>query len=164
MCDIITTNNAHCLIKVKVHLHHSHITGKIFFFIKDCHATAWSNKNLNFGRANLTHINYGNIAGKTKFIDTLKYYQKRLGELAATLSEDGKNSTKHVTKQPFNQNSFFSEAWKYLGDLQKNKILEIIAEGKGIILYKKIVDISSMFLTPENDVFFKKSEFYSNLK
>ena len=168
-----------------MHLHHSHITGKIlgyahdfcnwnvcenkseiamiahnlfgfdmFFFIKGCRATAWNTKDLNFGRANLTHINYGNIVGKIKFIDTLKYYQKRLGELAATLSEDDKNSTKHLTKQFFNQNSFFSEVWKYLGDLQKNKILEIIVEGKGIILYEKIVDINSMFLTLENYVFF----------
>ena len=37
------------------------------------------------------------------------------------------------------------------------KILEII-------LYEKIVEMNSMFLTPENDVFFEKSEFYSDLK
>ena len=46
----------------------------------------------------------------------------------------------------------------------KNKILEIIAEGKGIIPFGKIVDMNSMILTPENDVFFEKSEFYSDLK
>ena len=33
--DIITTNNAHRLIKVKVHLHHSHITGKILGYAHD---------------------------------------------------------------------------------------------------------------------------------
>ena len=47
---------------------------------------------------------------------------------------------------------------------QKNKILEIIADGKGIISYGKIIDMGSMFLTPEDEVFFEKSEFYSNLK
>ena len=51
-----------------------------------------------------------------------------------------------------------------MGDLQKSKILEIIAEGKGIIPYENIVDMNSMFLTPENDVFFEKNEFYSDLK
>ena len=64
----------------------------------------------------------------------------------------------------FNQHSYFSEVWKYLGESQKNKILEIIAEGKGIILYEKIVGMNSMFLTPGNDVCFEKSEFYSDLK
>ena len=53
---------------------------------------------------------------------------------------------------------------KYLGDSQKKKLLEIIAAGKGIILYEKIVDMNSMLLTPDNDVFLEKSEFYSNLK
>ena len=199
MHDTITTNNVfrnvHRLIKVKVHLHHSHITGKIlgyahdfcnwnvrenkseialtahnlfgfnmFFFIKGYPGTAWGTKDLNVGKTNLTHINDGNIAGEIKFIGTLKYYQKRLGELAATLSEDEKNSVKQLTKQFFNRQPYFSEVWKYLGDSQKNKVLEIIAEGKGIIPYEKIVDMNSMFLTPENDVFFEKSEFYSDLK
>ena len=38
------------------------------------------------------------------------------------------------------------------------------SEGKGIIPYEKIVDMNSMFLTPENGVFFEKSEFFSDLK
>ena len=64
-----------------------------------------------------------------KFIDTLKYYQNTPGELAATLSEDEKNSVKHQTKQLFNEHLYFSEVWKYLSNLQKNKILEIISKG-----------------------------------
>ena len=58
----------------------------------------------------------------------------------------------------------FPQVWKYLGDSQKIKILEIIAEDKGIIPCENIVDMNSMLLTPENDAFFEKSEFYSNLK
>ena len=60
---------------------------------------------------------------------------------------------KHLTKQFFNQHSYFSEVWKYLGDSQKNNILEINAEGKGIIPYEKIVDMNLMFLTPENELY-----------
>ena len=58
----------------------------MFFFTKGYSATAWGTRDLNFGGTNLTHINYGNIAGEIKFIDTLKYYQKSLDELAKTLS------------------------------------------------------------------------------
>ena len=106
------------------------------------------------------------MAGEIKFIDILKYYQRSLGELAATLSEDEENSVKQLTKQFFNQHLYlyFSEVWKNLRDSQKNKTLEIIAEDKGILPYEKKVDMNSMFLTPENDAFFEKSEFYSNLK
>ena len=79
----------------------------MLFFIKGYHSTAWGTKDLNFGGSNLTHINFGNIAGEIKFIDTLKYYQKFFGELAATLSEEEKNSVKNLSIQFFNQRSYF---------------------------------------------------------
>ena len=136
----------------------------MFFLVKEYHATAWGTKDLNIDGTNLTHMNYGNIGGEVKFIDTIKYYQKRLAELTPTLTEDEKNSVKYLAKQFFNQHCYFSEIWKYLGDAQKNEILDIISEGKGIIPNEKIGDMISMFLTPENNVFFEKTEFYSDLK
>ena len=83
------------------------------FLIKGYRATAWGAKDLNIGGTNLRHINYGNIHGEVKFIDTIKYYQKILVELASTLTEDEKNSVKYLTIQFFN---YLSELWKYLGD------------------------------------------------
>ena len=47
-------------------------------------------KCLNIRGTNFTHINYGNIGGEVKFIDTIKYYQKSLAELASALTEDEK--------------------------------------------------------------------------
>ena len=47
-----------------------------FFLIKGYHARAWGTEDLNIGGTNLTHINYENIGGEVKFIDTIKYYQK----------------------------------------------------------------------------------------
>ena len=49
------------------------------------------------------------------------------------------------------------QVWKYLRNPEKMKILEIIS-------HEKIVQMNSMFLTPESDVFFEKSKFYSDLK
>ena len=118
--ETFTTNyffiHAHHLIKMKVHLHHSHIKGKIigyahdfcnarvkennieisliahnlfgfdlYYFIKGYIASAWCSKELKIRGNNLTHINFSNIAGEIKFIDSLKYYQKSLPELACTL-------------------------------------------------------------------------------
>ena len=50
----------------------------MFFFIKGYLATAWGTKDLNIGGTNVTHINYGNMGGEIKFVDTIKYYQKSL--------------------------------------------------------------------------------------
>ena len=55
----------------------------MFYFIKGYRdrASAWGSKDLHFGGNNLTNINFQNIGCEIKFIDTLKYYQKGLGNL-----------------------------------------------------------------------------------
>ena len=48
--------------------------------------------------------------------------------------------------------------------LPKESILNMIAEGKGVMPYEKITDIHSLSeIVPEDD-FFKHTEFYNNLK
>ena len=62
----------------------------MFFLLKRFRATAWNSKDVNIGGTNLTSINFANIVCETKLSDTLKYYQKSLGQLAATLSDEKK--------------------------------------------------------------------------
>ena len=128
------------MIKVKMHLHYSHVTGEIlgyvhdfcnwrvrdnktefvifannffgfdmFFLLKGFQVTAWGTRDISLGRTNSTNIYFANIGGETKFIDTLKYYQKSLGQLAVTLSVDEKLAVKKVTEQFLRQHDYFSE-------------------------------------------------------
>ena len=46
---------------------------------------------------------------------------------------------------------------------KKEKILEIVSEGKCVIPYEMIIDMQSFFITPKKDLE-KKTEFYSDLK
>ena len=126
----------------------------MFFLLKGFQATVWNTKGINIGRTHLTNINFANIAGTLKHWNTLKYYQKCLGQLSATLSIDEKLAVKKVAEQFIDQHDYFSEVWKCLGPQQKEKSLDIIAEGKGIIPYEKIVDVNSTSLTEENGFFF----------
>ena len=153
--DTVTTNNffrnVYHVIKVKMHLHHSHVTGEIlgyvhnfcnwrvrenktefvmfahnffgfdvFFLLQGFRATAWNTKDINIGGTNLTNINFTNISNETKFIDTLKYYQKSL-----VLSVDAKLAVKVAAEQFIRSLDYFSEVWKHLGSPQKEKILNI---------------------------------------
>ena len=127
--ETVTTDklfgNVYQMIKVKMHLHHSHVTDEIlgyvhdfcnwrvrenktdfvifahiffgfemFFLLKGFQATAWGTKDISLGGTNLTNINFANIGRETKFIKTLKYCRKSLGQLAATLSVDEKLAVK----------------------------------------------------------------------
>ena len=96
-------------------------------------ALAWCSKELNSGGNNLTHANYGKISSKIKLIDSLKFYQKSLGELSSTLTPEEKTAVKNVAEKCLNEHYYFLTVWPYLSVNKKSKILEIIAEGKGII-------------------------------
>ena len=198
--DTITSDpffiHVHRLIKGKIHLHHSHVTGQIlgyahdfcnttviektkpeisfiahnffgfdiFYFLKTYVATAWCSKKLNIGRTNLTHVNYGVIDNEIKLIDSMKYYQKSLAALSSTLALSEKENVENVTKQFFNQHHYFSTIWLYLTSNIQKKILDIVTSGKGIIPYELIVQMESLLLTPDDDNFWHKTEFNSELK
>ena len=197
--DTIATDkffiHVHRLIKRKVHLHHSHITGEyigfshdscntiliektnaeipfiahnffgfdLFSFMKTYIASAWCMKDLNIGGTNLTHANYGNISTEIKLIDSLKFYQRSLAELSSTLTDQEKGAVKALTKNILLQPHYFSTVWPFIASNIQNKILNILAKGKGVILYKIVVDMDSFSLKPGKE-FWEKTEFFSELK
>ena len=114
-------------------------------------ASAWCSKALNIGGTNLTQANYGNISSEIRLIDSLKFYQRSLGELSSTLTAKEKIAVKKLAEKFLNERFYFSTVSPYLSLKKKEKILKIISEGKGIISYEIIVDMESFFIKPEND-------------
>ena len=184
----------HKIVNVKINLHHSHITGKIIgyvhdfcnlqvrenkniipciahnffnfdmiFLLKAIRISAWRTKDINIGGKNLTDLSYARI-DKFKFIDTMKYYQTSLGKLSETLTEKEKGNIAKLTIQFLLNHHYFSTIWTDLSNNQRNKIIEIIVSGKGVIPYEKIETIDSLSIQPEDGIFFSKDEFCSTLK
>ena len=91
-------------------------------------------KELNIGGTNLTQINFSNNTGEIKFIDSLKYYQKSLAELASTLSDEEKISVKKLTEQFFNQHHYFCKLWTYSNCKNKEKFWRLYQRGKVLYL------------------------------
>ena len=187
--------NLYRLLKCKIHLHHSHLMGKIegyvhdfcnwtvrenktelsviahnlfgfdaFYFLKGFQASVWGTKNISVGSNRLTSINYMNInGGEVKFIDTLKYYQTSLAGLTKTATAEEKNAVKKLCEEFLLQHDYFSQVRKFWGPVQKEKILEIVSGGKGIIPYEMILDMNSLDVKPVGE-FYDKEQFFSELK
>ena len=68
----------------------------LFYYMKGYIASAWCSKELNIGGTNLTQANYGNISGKIRLIDSLRFYQRSLVELSCTLTAEEKNAVKKL--------------------------------------------------------------------
>ena len=71
-------------------------------------ASAWCSKALNIGGTNLTQANYGNISSEIRLIDSLKFYQRSLGELSSTLTAEEKIAIKKLAEILFNEHFHFS--------------------------------------------------------
>ena len=184
----------HKIVIVKINLHHSHITGKIIgyvydfcnlqvrenkdvtpciahnffnfdmiFLLKAIRLSTWRTKDINIGGKNLTDLNYASI-DRFKFTDTKKYYQTSLGKLSEALTEKEKENIAKLTIQLLLNHDYFSTVWTDLSNNQRNKIVEIIVSGKGVIPYEKIETIDSLSIRPEDGIFFSKDEFFSTLK
>ena len=197
--ETFTTNNffefIYKLLNVKIHLHHSHITGEIkgyshdfcnwtvrenkdvvscighnffkfdlYFLLKNIRLSVWRTRDINIGGNNLTDINFASI-DNFKLIDTMKYYQTSLEQLSKTATDKEKEKIKELMIQFITTHNHFSLVWKTLTFLQKNKVIDIIVNGKGVIPYEKIETIHSLSdVKPENGLFFSKDEFFSTLK
>ena len=138
----------------------------LFYYMKAYIASAWCSKELNIGGSNLTNltqVNYGNISGEIRLIDSLKFYQRSLGEISSTLTTEEKNAVKKLTEKFLNEHYYFCNVCPFLSWKKKDKILETISKGKGVIPYEIIVDIKSFFIKPENE-FQEKTAFFSELK
>ena len=46
----------------------------------------------------------------------------------------------------------------------QEKVLDIVTSGKGIIPYELIIGMQSLLLTPDDEQFWNKTEFFSELK
>ena len=141
--ETLTTSDlfiyAHKIINVKIHLHHSHVTGKILGYAHDfCNEKVRENKDIfscveqNFFRFDIYFLLKGtrvsvwdtqeiNIGGSglttikiaslddVKLIDTMKYFLTSLERLAATLDPIERERVETA-------HSYFSRVWKELTD------------------------------------------------
>ena len=136
-----------------MHCAHNFFNFDMTFLLKAIRLSAWRTKDINIGGKNLTDLNYASI-DKFKFIDTMKYYQTSLGKLSETLTEKEKENIAKLTIQFLLNHNYFSTVWKELTNNQRNKIIEIIVSGKGVIPYEKIETIDSLSIRPEDGIFF----------
>ena len=186
--------SVHRIINAKIHLHHSHVTGEVkgyahdfcnwtvrenndvvpciahnffkfdmFFLLKGIRLSVWRTDDINIGGNNMVDINYAQI-DNFKFIDSIKYYQTSLAKLSETMSDLEKSRVSKLVQQFIATHSYFSTVWNDMDFLEKNKVIDIVVSGKGIIPYEKIETIESLSRKPEDGVFFTRDEFYSSLK
>ena len=141
---------------------HNYLNFDFYFMLKGYRVSCWGD-DINISGMNLSSVNFSNIGNQMKIIDTMEYFQCSLAQIASTAANEEKPKIKKLLLQFSVRHEYFRIVWQTLTEEIKEKILNILFEGKSMIPYEKIVDMNSLDLTPEKD-FFEESEFYSYLK
>ena len=115
-------------------------------------------------RQYLTNVNFSNLGYQLKCIETLKHYQQSLAQPAATIRSEEKSAVKKLTRQLICQYDYFSQVGQKLSKTNQEKVLDMVATGKGVTLYEKITTCNSLDSELENKFLFEINEFYSELK
>ena len=150
--------NVYWVINVKVHLHHSHVTGEILGYIHD-----FCNLKVSGNQTPFTCIAY-------YFFKFDMFFLLKGVKIPVWNTRDiniGGNGLTAINFAKFGTQVKFIDTIKYylksLGKLASItdllKILGIIVKGKGVIPYEKINSIKSMNLQPEDGIFLLKMSF-----
>ena len=128
------------IISVKIHLHHSCVTSKIYgyvhdfsnhkvcenrnfisfiahnlfdfdihFVLKGIRLSVSKTKDLNIGSSNLNNASFFDLSNQLKNFNTLKYYEKHLAQIAATITPEEILAVKMVTRQFICQHDYLNK-------------------------------------------------------
>ena len=120
-------------------------------------ATVWKTTNIQIAGQNTTNINFAIIQNQIRFIDTTKYFQQSLANLASSMTEIEKQNIRKNFKKISNNELF------YCNDEEEEWVLDYLVSGKGVFPYQLITNLESLKQEPKGD-FFEKDDFYSGLK
>ena len=115
---------------------HSLLGFDFFFFFKGLRFATWKTTNLSVGGANLSQINFANVRNQVKFLDTIKYYQQSLANLAESVTDQEKEKNKSESKRFIKKYQYFGPIFKNLLLEDQNWVLNYMSDGKGTIPYE----------------------------
>ena len=128
-----------------------------FLLLKGLRPSIWETTNINIGEKNPTSINFAIIQNQIRFIDTVKYYQQSLANLADSMTDIERANVRKNCRR------FLAEKLMFLTDGKEAWVLDYLSSGKRMIPYQMITDFDSLKKVPKED-FFQKKDFYSELK
>ena len=137
---------------------HNQFRFDFFLFLKGLRPKIWESTDINIGGRNTTDINFAIIKNQVRFIDTVKYFQQSLANLASGLT---KIETKNVRK---NFKRILAHKLKFCNNEQEKLVLDYLTSGKGIIPSQMITNLDSLKTKPKDGDFLEKQDFYSSLK
>ena len=138
---------------------HNQFRFDFFFFTQGFRPTVWETTDINIGAKNASNLNFATIGNQVRFIDTIKYFQQSLANLAGSMNEVEKPDIKDMFERTL------QDRLPFVLPEDREWILDYLAKGKGTLPYQKITQLDSLESRPPlGETFFHKDDFYSALR
>ena len=138
---------------------HNQFRFDIFFFFQGFRLTVWETTDIKIGAKNASNINFAVIGNQVRFIDTIKYFQQSLANLASSMNDVEKQSIRDTFAR------VLQDKMPFCPPDDREWILDYLAKGKGTLPYQKITELNSLLARPPpGEEFFNKDDFYSTLR
>ena len=138
---------------------HNQFRFDFFFFTQGFRPTVWETRDINIGAKNATNLKFATIGNQVRFIDTIKYFQQSLANLAGSMNEVEKQDIKNTFER------VLQDRLPLVLPEDREWILYYLAKGKGTLPYQKITQLDSLKCRPQlGEEFFNKDDFYSMLR
>ena len=136
---------------------HNQFRFNFFFIMMSIRPTVWETTEIKIGAKNASNVNFAAIGNQVRFIDTIKYFQQSLENLADSMNDAEKLNIRDTFARVLQYRLLFCTP------NERKWVLDYLAKGKGTIPYQKITQFHSLLLRlPEE--FFLKDDFYSTLR
>ena len=78
---------------------HNQFRFDFFFFLQGFRPTVWETTDIKIGAKNASNINFAVIGNQVRFIDTIKYFQQSLANLASSMNDVEKQSIRDTCER-----------------------------------------------------------------
>ena len=136
----------------------------LLFLLRGLRVGVWKIRDINTGGKNPTNINFENIGNKVIFIDTIKYFQQSLVNLATSFIDYEKLAIQTKCEKFIKKDEILSKKINLCTKEDQEWVLSYLSTGKRTIPYEMIKIYDSLDISPEDGNFFLPHNFYSNLR
>ena len=98
--------------------------------MKGIRPSVWETSGIEIGGKNSTDVSFAIIRNQVRFIDTVKFLQQSLGNLADSMTDTEIHNVRKICKR------FLAEKLMFLNDEDEKWVLDYLASGKGMTLIK----------------------------
>ena len=137
---------------------HNQFRFDFFLILKGFRPTVGRTQDISIGGRNPSNVNFAIIRNQVKFIDTVKYFQQSLGNLANSMTDEERQNVRRTCR------NFISNRLMFLTEENEKWVLDYLCLGKGMIPYQMFKKIDLLDIKPEYGDFFDHESFYSTLK